>query len=131
MQTQFIVAIFSGLFVISNSVMAEECGSRSGDSVYVMDCIAERYRAADQELNELYSEALKSLSDEGKKKLEGAQKAWLKYREASLAFITEVNRKTGSTGNVIIEDYRVTLTRKRVAELKYALKGREAGPAEW
>lgn len=131
MQTQFIVAIFSGLLVISNSVMAEECGSRSGDSVYVMDCIAERYRAADQELNEIYSEALKSLSDEGKKKLEDAQKAWFRYRDASLAFITEVNRKTGSTGNVIIEDYRVTLTRKRVAELKYALKGREAGPAEW
>ena len=131
MQTQFIVAIFSGLFVISDSVMAEECGSRSGDSVYVMDCIAERYRAADKELNEIYSEALKSLSDEGKKKLENAQKAWLKYREASLAFITEVNRKTGSTGNVIIEDYRVTLTRKRVAELKYVLKGSEAGPAEW
>ena len=131
MQTQFIVAIFSGLLVISNSVMAEECGSRSGDSVYVMDCIAERYRAADQELNEIYSEALKSLSDEGKKKLEDAQKAWFRYRDASLAFITEVNRKTGSTGNVIIEDYRVTLTRKRVAELKYAVKGREAGPAEW
>ncbi|MFZ1829105.1 MAG: lysozyme inhibitor LprI family protein [Candidatus Competibacteraceae bacterium] len=66
MQTQFIVAIFSGLFVISNSVMAEECGSRSGDSVYVMDCIAERYRAADKELNEIYSQALKSLSDEVK-----------------------------------------------------------------
>ena len=131
MQTQFIVAIFSGLLVISNSVMAEECGSRSGDSVYVMDCIAERYRSADQELNEIYSDALKSLADEGKKKLEDAQKAWLRYRDTSLAFITEVNRKTGSTGNVIIEDYRVTLTRKRVAELKYALKGREAGPAEW
>ena len=131
MQTQFIVAIFSGLFVISNSVMAEECGSRSGDSVYVMDCIAERYRAADQELNEIYSEALKSLSDEGKKKLEDAQKAWFRYRDVSLAFITEVNRKTGSTGNVIIEDYRVTLTRKRVAELRYVLKGPEAGPAEW
>ena len=110
MQTQFIVAIFSGLLVISNSVKAEECGSRSGDSVYVMDCIAERYRAADQELNEIYSEALKSLSDEGKKKLEDAQKAWFRYRDVSLAFITEVNRKTGSTGNVIIEDYRVTLT---------------------
>jgi len=90
-----------------------------------------RYKAADQELNELYGEAMRSLSDEGKKKLEDAQNAWLRYRAASLAFITEVNRKTGSTGNVIIEDYRVTLTRKRVAELKYALKGSDAGPAEW
>lgn len=131
MQTQFIVAIFSGLFVISNSVIAEECGSRSGDSVYVMDCVAERYKAADRELNEIYSEAMKSLSDEGKKKFEEAQKAWLKYRDASLALITEVNRKTGSTGNFIIEDYRATLVRKRVAELKYVLNGPNADPAAW
>ena len=66
MQTQFIVALFSGLFVISNSVIAEECGRRSGDSVFVMDCVAERYKAADKELNEIYSEAMKSLSDEEK-----------------------------------------------------------------
>ncbi|MBL8259960.1 MAG: DUF1311 domain-containing protein [Candidatus Competibacteraceae bacterium] len=71
------------------------------------------------------------LSDDGRKKLEDAQKAWIKYREASLQFITEVNRKTGSTGNVIIEDYRLALTRKRIAELKYVLKGAEAGPAAW
>jgi len=96
-----------------------------------MDCVAERYKAADKELNEIYSEAMKSLSDEGKKKLEEAQKAWLKYRDASLTFITEVNRKTGSTGNFIIEDYRATLMRKRVAELKYVLNGPDAGPAEW
>ena len=41
MQTRFIAAIFSGLFAVSNSVIAEECDSRSGDSVYVMDCIAD------------------------------------------------------------------------------------------
>lgn len=133
MQTQFIVAIISGLLTISNLVMAEECdsGTRSGDSIYVMDCIAEHYKATDQELTALYNQALQSLSDEGRKKLEDAQKAWLKYRDASLSFITEVNRKTGSTGNVIIEDYRLTLTQKRIAELKYVLKGAHAGPAQW
>lgn len=131
MQTQFIVAVISGLLTISNSAIAEECSNRSGDSIYVMDCIAERYKATDQELTALYNQALQSLSDEGRKKLEDAQKAWLKYRDASLSFITEVNRKTGSTGNVIIEDYRLTLTQKRIAELKYVLKGAHAGPAQW
>ncbi len=131
MQKQLVVTLVSGLFVISTSVIAEECGNRSEDSVYVMDCIAERYKAADSELNELYREAMKSLSDPGKKKLADAQSAWLKYRDASLALITEVNRKTGSTGNVIIEDYRLTLMRKRVAELSYVLKGPEANTAEW
>ena len=131
MQTRFIVAMVSGLFLISNSAIAQECNHRSGDSAYIMDCIAERYKTTDQELTALYNEAMQSLSDDGRKKLEDAQKSWLKYRDASLKFITEVNRKTGSTGNVIIEDYRLTLTRKRIEELKYVLKGAEAGPAEW
>lgn len=48
-----------------------------------------------------------------------------------MAFITEVNRKTGSTGNFIIEDYRSALVEKRTAELKYILSGSDAGPANW
>jgi uncharacterized protein YecT (DUF1311 family) len=116
-------AIFTGLFVISNSVIAEECSSRSEDSVFIMDCLSARYKAADQELNAIYSEAMKSLSSDRKKKLKESQEAWLKYRDASLAFITEVNRNTGSTGNFIIEDYRATLVKKRALELKYILKG--------
>ena len=131
MQKPFIATLVSGFFVISTPVIAEECGNRSGDSVYIMDCIAERYKAADSELNELYREAMASLSDPGKKKLADAQSAWLKYRDASLALITEVNRKTGSTGNVLIETYRVTLVRKRIAELRYVLKGPEANTTEW
>ncbi|QQS53119.1 MAG: DUF1311 domain-containing protein [Candidatus Competibacteraceae bacterium] len=131
MQIKFMAALFAGLFAISNSVIAEECSSRSEDSVFIMDCLSARYKAADQELNTVYNEAMKSLSSDGKKKLEEAQKAWLKYRDASLAFITEVNRKTGSTGNFIIEDYRAALVEKRASELKYILSGPDAGPAEW
>jgi uncharacterized protein YecT (DUF1311 family) len=131
MRKQFIATLVSGLFAISTSVLAEECGNRSGDSVYIMDCIAERYKATESELNELYRQAMQSLSDEGKKKLADAQSAWLQYRNASLALITEINRKTGSTGNVIIEDYRVTLTKKRIAELRYVLKGPGANTMEW
>lgn len=131
MQPKFIAAIFAGLFAISNSVIAEECSSRSEDSIFIMDCLSARYKAADQELNSVYSEAMKSLSNEGKKKLEENQKAWLKYRDASVAFITEVNKNTGSTGNFIIEDYKATLVKKRASELKYVLSGPDAGPAEW
>ncbi len=131
MPIKFMAALFTGLFVISNSVIAEECNSRSESSVFIMDCLAARYKAADQELNAIYSGAMKSLSSDGKEKLKESQEAWLKYRDASLALITEVNRKTGSTGNFIIEDYRVTLVKKRASELKYILSGPDAGPAEW
>ncbi|MFO1419695.1 MAG: lysozyme inhibitor LprI family protein [Candidatus Competibacteraceae bacterium] len=131
MQPKFIAALFAGLFAISNSVIAEECSSRSEDSIFIMDCLSARYKAADKELNSVYSEAMKSLSNEGKKKLEETQKAWLKYRDASVAFITEVNKNTGSTGNFIIEDYKATLVKKRASELKYVLSGPDAGPAEW
>ena len=96
-----------------------------------MDCFSARYKAADQELNVIYSEAMKALSSDGKKKLKESQEAWLNYRDASLELITEVNRKTGSTGNFIIEDYRATLVKKRASELKYILSGPNAGPAEW
>lgn len=131
MQIKLMIAILTGLFAISNSVIAEECNSRSEDSVFIMDCLAARYKAADKELNAIYDEAMKSLSSDGRQKLEIAQKAWLKYRDASMAFITEVNRKTGSTGNFIIEDYRSALVEKRAAELKYILSGPDAGPATW
>lgn len=133
MPIKFMAALLTGLFVISNSVIAEECSSsRSSDnSMFIMECLSARYKAADQELNEIYSQAMKSLSNDGKKRLRESQEAWLKYRDASLAFITEVNRSTGSTGNFIIEDYRVTLVKKRVSELKYILSGPDAGPAEW
>lgn len=129
MRKPLIFTLVSGLFVVSTAAVAEECGNRSGDSVYVMDCIAERYKAAESELNELYREAMKSLADPAKKKLADAQSAWLNYRDASLALITEINRKTGSTGNVIIEEYRLALARKRVAELRHALEGSEANTA--
>ncbi len=131
MPIKFMAAILMGLFAISNSVIAKECNSRSEDSVFIMDCLAARYKEADKELNAVYDEAMKSLSSDGRQKLEVAQKAWLKYRDASMAFITEVNRKTGSTGNFIIEDYRSALVEKRTAELKYVLSGPDAGPANW
>ena len=131
MPIKFMAAILMGLFAISNSVIAKECNSRSEDSVFIMDCLASRYKEADKELNAVYDEAMKSLSSDGREKLEAAQKAWLKYRDASMAFITEVNRITGSTGNFIIEDYRSALVEKRTAELKYILSGPDAGPANW
>ena len=132
MHIKFMAALLTVLFVISNSVIAEECSSRSSEnSMFIMDCLSARYKAADQELNTIYNEAIKSLSSDAKKKLIESQEAWLKYRDTSLALVTEVNKNTGSTGNFIIEDCRVTLVKKRVSELKYILSGPDAGPAEW
>ena len=51
MPIKFMAALFTGLFVISHSVIAEECSSRLENSVSIMDCFSARYKAADQELN--------------------------------------------------------------------------------
>ncbi|MBK8536731.1 MAG: DUF1311 domain-containing protein [Candidatus Competibacteraceae bacterium] len=74
MPIKFMAALFTGLFVISHSVIAEECSSRSENSVSIMDCFSARYKAADQELNVIYSEAMKALSSDGKKNLKKVKK---------------------------------------------------------
>lgn len=48
MRKRLMIALVSSLFISSTPALAEECGNRSEDSVYIMDCIAERYRAADR-----------------------------------------------------------------------------------
>ncbi|MBK8750963.1 lysozyme inhibitor LprI family protein [Candidatus Contendibacter odensensis] len=55
MPIKFMAALFTGLFVISNSLIAEECSSQTENSVSIMDCLSARYKTADQELNAIYN----------------------------------------------------------------------------
>ncbi len=80
MPIKFMAAILMGLFAISNSVIAKECNSRSEDSIFIMDCLAARYKEADKELNAVYDEAMKSLSSDGRQKLESNGSAWSRHR---------------------------------------------------
>jgi uncharacterized protein YecT (DUF1311 family) len=127
---KLIAVIFTGMLAISNSVIAEECANKE-NTVAILDCHIAGYKAADKELNDVYSQAMKSLLGDKKKKLKEAQKAWLKYRDSSFAFIVEANKDAGTFGNVVIEDYKTTFVKKRVLELKYVLNSSEDSPVGW
>lgn len=109
---------------------AKDC-SEEKDSVSIAQCHEQRYSEADKELNSVYSQAMKSLSDTEKQKLREAQKAWLKYRDSSFEFYIEKNKEMRSYGSIAVGDYKATLVEKRVQELKYILSGPEGPPVEW
>lgn len=121
--------LFTAL-IISGSALAKDC-TQAESTVDIVDCHAQRYESADKELNAVYSEAMRSLSDQEKNKLKDAQKLWLKYRDASIAFMIETNKDTGSYGNILISDYKAKLVEKRVLELKYILSGPEESKVDW
>jgi len=125
-----IAALFTVMSALSNPAIAGECANAE-NTVAIVDCYAARYSAADKELNAVYNEAMKSLPESGKKKFKDAQKAWLKYRDASFAFIGEANKDAGSYGGVVVADYKAKLVEKRVLELKFVLSGPEDSPVEW
>jgi len=127
---KLIAIVFLAVLTVSGPVMAGDCANAE-NTLAIVDCHVARYAAADKELNAVYSEAMKSLSDAEKKKLKEAQKAWLKYRDAGIAFMLETNKDSGSYGNVLITDYKAKLVEKRVLELKYILSGPEGSPVAW
>ena len=110
---------------ISTTVQAKDCADEGGGAE-IAQCFEARYIAADKELNRIYSSALKDLSGGERKKLIEAQRAWVKYRDAGLAFMLEANKDTRSYGSIVVGDYKATVVEKRVRELKFIL----ASPAD-
>lgn len=101
------------------------------DTVSIQQCYEKKYSAADKELNAVYTEAMKTLSEPEKAKLREAQKAWLKYRDASFELYIEKNKDLRSYGSVAVADYKATLVEKRVMELKYILSSPEGPAVKW
>ena len=125
---KIIIAVI--LVGISNGVMALDC-TNAENTLAIVDCHTSRYQVADKELNSLYSKAMKSLTEPQQAKLKSAQKAWLTFRDASFAFVIEVNKDNGTYGNVVISDYKAKFVEKRVLELKYLLSSPEDAPVAW
>ncbi|POZ52607.1 lysozyme inhibitor LprI family protein [Methylovulum psychrotolerans] len=123
------IAIFLAL-TLTAPALAQDCANAQS-TVDIMECQEARYQAADKALNAVYSKAMKTLSDTEKKKLKEAQRAWLKYRDASLDFIIEINKDGGSYANIVIGDYKAKIVEKRVLELKYLLSSPDDSPVEW
>lgn len=118
------------LALTSSSVLAKDCQSEQS-AIDIADCHMARYALADKEMNRIFNVAMKSLSGDTKVKLKDAQKAWLKYRDASFAFVIELNKNNRSYGNNVVADYKAKLVEKRVQEMKYLLAGPADSPVAW
>ena len=95
------------------------------------DCYEARYAAADKELNRVYNAALKRLSEDEKKKFIEAQRAWVRYRDAGLALMLELNKDTRSYGSILVGDYKAKVVEKRVQELKFIMASPADPPVSW
>ena len=118
------------LFYSSEVANSSDCSEKK-DSISIVQCHEQRYLNADREMNKVYSEAIKTLPDGERQKLKEAQKAWLKYRDASFEFCIEQNKETRSYGSIAVADYKATLVEKRVRELKFLLSNPEDPPVKW
>ena len=110
---------------ISQSVVAKGCADES-NTIAIEACHQKEYDAADKELNTVYNEAMKTLEPAAKQKLNDVQKAWLKSRDANIAFIIEQNKDSGTYGGIVVSDYQARVVQKRVLELKAMLQGPES-----
>lgn len=119
-----LLTAFQIMLCVATNAIAEDCG-KAGDTYSIIACQEQRYANADKELNDIYRQAMNTLPNNEKQKLQQAQKSWLKYRDASIEFVIEKNRDTRSYGRIVIGDYKATLVEKRVKELKHILKGPE------
>jgi uncharacterized protein YecT (DUF1311 family) len=123
------VTLFT-IVVATGSAFGEDCANEAS-AVSIADCHTARYIAADKAMNAVYNTAMKSLSEDEKTKFRDAQRAWLKYRDASFSLIIELNKDARSYGRIVVAEYKAKLVEKRVLEMKYILAGPESPPVVW
>jgi uncharacterized protein YecT (DUF1311 family) len=84
-------------------------------------CENTRFQKAEQELNAVYKDLLQQLDEGEKEKLNLAQGAWLRFREANADFQAELERG-GTLAPLIKMTVLADMTEARTAELKKALQ---------
>lgn len=82
---------------------------------------AKAWNKADDALNATYKQLLGKLDDEGKKKLQAAQRAWIKFRDAECESQADEYRG-GSILPLIYHTCAKDLTEARTTQLKDRLK---------
>jgi len=80
------------------------------------ECLAAAYQKADEELNVFYSSLRKKIGEVSFKKLQEAQRAWLKYRDANCEADSALY-EGGSIQSAMRSGCLERVTRGRIAEL--------------
>jgi len=123
------IGICTGLALGMSVAQAKDCADEVGGAMAA--CFEARYNAADRELNRVYAAALKNLSGAEKQKFIEAQRAWIRYRDASLEYMLEANKDSRSYGAIVFGDYKATIVEKRVKELKFITASPADPPVSW
>jgi uncharacterized protein YecT (DUF1311 family) len=87
----------------------------------VMERTDKELRAADKKLNQVYQQLIKQLDAAGRKDLQAAELAWIKFRDSEVRF--SGNRYRGGSIQPTIElSKALELTKQRTAELEAHLQ---------
>ncbi|MHC8306637.1 lysozyme inhibitor LprI family protein [Pseudomonas sp. PB3P13] len=120
MQARFLWALTPWLFTPLAS--AADCDNAT-DQATMNQCAAQQNKAADRELNALYQQITARLkgSPDNKKRLVGAQRAWIAFRDAECKFSAS-GGAGGSVYPLIYSNCLTNLTKARVETFKGYLK---------
>jgi uncharacterized protein YecT (DUF1311 family) len=93
------------------------CQKTSGVTIALDNCFARTYKAADEQLNQLYKQIRQVLTPDQQQQLLAAQRLWIQFRDATCT--AESNLYNGGTASApaysaCLEE----LTRQRTADLK-------------
>ncbi|MFM2068575.1 MAG: hypothetical protein RLZZ584_3484 [Pseudomonadota bacterium] len=108
---------------------AADCDDPAG-SAEIARCVGQDLRSADARINSLYKAVMDKLSEPDKATLRGAQRTWIRQRDADCRLDTrETNRELWY--QALLRDYPQTIcvtraTRQRIVELSEILHGRRS-----
>lgn len=110
----------------------DACLEKNGTTIGMRQCLDQAYKAWDGELNAAYKNVMASLSPEAKAALKTAQRNWIAFKDAELAFYRSVFASTDGTIWPVVESrYVIDLFRKRAIELRCSATMTDmAGPAD-
>jgi uncharacterized protein YecT (DUF1311 family) len=112
----------SGLLAASETDMSKQYTScmakANGANPDMIDCIMAEAKQQDARLNENYKRLMSKLSEERKKTLLEAQRAWIRFRDANCAFWDEP--AGGQSAAITAKECCLTTTADRASELELA-----------
>ncbi|MDI6027823.1 lysozyme inhibitor LprI family protein [Corticibacterium sp. UT-5YL-CI-8] len=112
------LVLIAGGLLYCGAASAAECDPKDESQMGMNICAAADYKTADAKLNATYAEIVKRLSDDedGKKRLQAAQRAWIVYRDAECNFATG-NAQEGSIYPMLQDNCLEGETLDRVKQL--------------
>lgn len=118
MKKSILVVFLSVTFVsLANSANFGECVNNASSTVDLRECLVKELRHYDEELNSIYRNLQKLLTQKEQISLKQAQHAWLMFRSAECDFAA-FREQPGTIAPIIITSCYIEMTKKRVKDLK-------------